>query len=190
VRGCPFFYGYVILVVVTLIKIFKGAGQNNLLGFATDDLLADISLAMSRTEFASLCSFATLLGAVMQPCLGVLTDRFGARTVLPIFLLGLAAGLAVFGSVSTSMGTMRFVVAGAAMVGIRSLAIGGLEQATATNLAQWFVERRGRAVAVSNFVMTFGQLGVYTQVPYTCTPPCTISVKLCICYREGLYITS
>ena len=35
VAGCPFFYGWVIVVVCTAIKIAKAGGQNNLLGWAT-----------------------------------------------------------------------------------------------------------------------------------------------------------
>lgn len=163
VATCPFFYGHVILVVVIFIKIFKAGGQNNLMGFATDDLLADESLGMSRTEFASLSSLSTLLGATIQPYLGILTDRLGARMVLPIFLMLLAVGLAVLGSITTALGPLRFVVAGCAMTVVRSLAIGGLEQAPATIVAQWYVKKRGRAVAISNFAMTFGQLIVYSQ---------------------------
>ena len=81
------------LAIGIAVKIFKGCGQNNILGYATPDILNDSDAGLSRTGYSSVSSAATLLGALIQPVLGILTDRLGGRWVIPVFLLLLALGL-------------------------------------------------------------------------------------------------
>ena len=161
--ACPFFYGYVVLAIGIAVKIFKGCGQNNILGYATPDILNDSDAGLSRTGYSSVSSAATLLGALIQPVLGILTDRLGGRRVIPVFLLLLALGLWLLTWTSVTLGPMRYVLAGVGMTLTRGFAIGGLEQATNTVVAQWFVQRRGRAMAFGNFLNTVGQLIFYSQ---------------------------
>lgn len=161
--ACPFFYGYIVLGIGIAVKIFKGCGQNNILGYATPDILGDSDAGLSRTGYSSVSSAATLLGALIQPALGILTDRLGGRRVIPVFLLLLALGLWLLAWTSVTLGPMRYALAGMGMTLTRGFAIGGLEQATNTVIAQWFVLRRGRAMAFGNFINTIGQLIFYSQ---------------------------
>lgn len=161
--SCPFFYGYVVLAVAISVKVLKACGQNNILGYATPAVIDDVDAGLSRTGYSSVSSSATLLGAVVQPWLGILTDRHGARRVIPAFLLLLVLGQLLLTSTTVALGPLRFLLAGVGMTLTRGFAIGGLEQATSTVVAQWFVQRRGRAMAFANFVTTIGQLIFYSQ---------------------------
>ncbi len=161
--SCPCFYGYTVLAVAITVKILKACGQNNILGYATPDILEDSDAGLSRTGYSSVSSAATLLGALVQPWLGILTDRHGGRRVIPAFLLLLALGILLLTSTTVALGPLRYVLAGVGMTLTRGFAIGGLEQATNTVVAQWFVLRRGRAMAFGNFINTIGQLIFYSQ---------------------------
>ena len=164
-RECPFFYGYVILALCTLVKTLKACGQNNTLGYATPTIISDPTLGLGRTAYSSVSSGATLIGALLQPALGLLTDRAGARVVLPLFIMLLGAGLFILAALrEEDLHAWLYPTAVLAVVLIRGFAIGGLEGAANANINQWFVARRGRAMAVTNLFMTLAQLIAYSQL--------------------------
>ena len=164
-RECPFFYGYVILALCTLVKTLKACGQNNTLGYATPTIISDPTLGLGRTAYSSVSSGATLIGALLQPALGLLTDRAGARVVLPLFIMLLGAGLFILAALrEEELHAWLYPTAVLAVVLIRGFAIGGLEGAANANINQWFVARRGRAMAVTNLFMTLAQLIAYSQL--------------------------
>ena len=99
---------------------------------------------------------------MVQPCLGVLTDRLGGRAVLPLFLLVLAAGLGLMSVLTVELlGFARFPVAISCFVCIRGIAIGGLDTATNANINQWFIKRRGRSVRMQYYA---GELSACLQL--------------------------
>src|SRR5215210_3049575 len=83
------YYGWVCVLAAALAMVATLPGRTMGLGLVTEPLLADLGL--SRTAYATLNLWATLLGAGFGLFAGRVLDRVGARAVLctVVFLLGL-----------------------------------------------------------------------------------------------------
>ncbi len=126
--------------MATLATFCSGPGQSFVFSVFVDPILADTGI--SRVYLSTLYACGTAVSAMMVVLVARLADRFGARLVLAV--VALALGAACFG-MSAAAGPVTLFFGFAAL---RALGQGSLP-VTATMLAsQWFVERRGRAVAV------------------------------------------
>ena len=86
-RRSRFYYGWVCVGVAALAMVATLPGRTMGLGVVTEPLLRDLRL--SRTDFADVNLWATLLGAGFGLGGGRLLDRFGARAVLTAVSLAL-----------------------------------------------------------------------------------------------------
>ena len=134
------FYGWAVVVVATLATFCSGPGQSFVFSVFVDPILADTGL--SRVYLSTLYTFGTGVSAVMVVVVARLVDRFGARLMLAGIALGL--GVACFG-MSVAAGPIALFFGFAAM---RALGQGSLPVTANILTAQWFVKRRGRAMAV------------------------------------------
>ena len=134
------FYGWAVVVVATLATFCSGPGQSFVFSVFVDPILADTGL--SRVYLSTLYAFGTGVSAVMVVVVARLVDRFGARLMLAGIALGL--GVACFG-MSAAAGPIALFFGFAAM---RALGQGSLPVTANILTAQWFVKRRGRAMAV------------------------------------------
>lgn len=105
-----------------------------------DPIIADTGL--SRVYISTLYAFGTAVSAAMVVIVARLVDRYGARVMLAI--IALALGIAAFG-MSAATGPVALLLGFAAM---RALGQGSLPVTATMLTAQWFVKRRGRAMAV------------------------------------------
>ncbi|MDP9426712.1 MAG: MFS transporter [Actinomycetota bacterium] len=138
-RGRPF-YGWAVVAVATVAAFCSGPGQSFVFSVFVDPILADTGI--SRVQLSTLYALGTAVSAAMVVLVARLADRFGARLMLAV--VALALGVACFG-MSFAAGPLTLFFGFAAL---RALGQGSLPL-TATMLAsQWFVKRRGRAVAV------------------------------------------
>ncbi|HZY65899.1 MAG TPA: MFS transporter [Rubrobacteraceae bacterium] len=127
-------------MVATLATFCSGPGQSFVFSVFVDPILADTGL--SRVYLSTLYAFGTGVSAVMVVVVARLVDRFGARLMLAG--IALALGIACFG-MSAAAGPVVLFFGFAAM---RALGQGSLPVTANILTAQWFVERRGRAMAV------------------------------------------
>ena len=127
-------------MVATLATFCSGPGQSFVFSVFVDPILADTGL--SRVYLSTLYAFGTGVSAVMVVVVARLVDRFGARLMLAG--IALALGVACFG-MSAAAGPVALFFGFAAM---RALGQGSLPVTANILTAQWFVERRGRAMAV------------------------------------------
>ena len=134
------FYGWAVVVVATLATFCSGPGQSFVFSVFVDPILADTGL--SRVYLSTLYAFGTGVSAIMVVVVARLIDRFGARLMLAGIAFGL--GIACFG-MSAAAGPIALFLGFAAM---RALGQGSLPVTANILTAQWFVERRGRAMAV------------------------------------------
>ena len=134
------FYGWAVVVVATLATFCSGPGQSFVFSVFVDPILADTGL--SRVYLSTLYAFGTGVSAIMVVIVARLVDRFGARLMLAG--IALALGVACFG-MSVAAGPVALFFGFAAM---RALGQGSLPVTANILTAQWFVERRGRAMAV------------------------------------------
>ncbi|CAK9078128.1 unnamed protein product [Durusdinium trenchii] len=152
--GCCF-YGWVIVAVCILCKIFKVQGQNNVMSYTVPHLLEDFQL--SHSELGGLFSVATIFAGMAQPALGRTMDRFGGRVCIPIVQLAICGTLLAFGLWQRPEDrlALRVEVIGVFFF-LRMLCLGAGEIFPNACVQQWFKRRRGRAVGV---VFTFQWLG-------------------------------
>ncbi|CAE7225196.1 pcaK [Symbiodinium natans] len=149
------FYGWVIVGVCILCKIFKVQGQNNVMSYTVPHLLQEFRL--SHAELGGLFSVATILAGFVQPLLGRAIDHFGARICIPVMQVSFCGALLVFASWTcpTQRLALYFEVV-LIFFFLRTLSLGAAETFPNACVQQWFQRRRGRAVAV---VFTFQWLG-------------------------------
>mmetsp|Transcript_9347 Transcript_9347/g.22285 ORF Transcript_9347/g.22285 Transcript_9347/m.22285 type:complete len:495 (+) Transcript_9347:12-1496(+) len=149
------FYGWVIVAVCILCKIFKVQGQNNVMSYTVPHLLQDFGL--SHAELGGFFSVATILAGLVQPLLGHAVDRFGARVCIPTLQVTLCGALFAFAAWTCP--PSRFMLYSEVVLiffFLRMLSLGAAETFPNTCVQQWFQRRRGRAVGV---VFTFQWLG-------------------------------
>ena len=136
------FYGWAIVAAAAVALFASGPGQSFVFAVFVDSIIEDTGL--SRTAISGLYSVGTGIGALLVLSVGRLTDRFGARPLLA--LGGLAMGAACLGLAAADGPGAVFL----AFAGLRALGQGALPVIATLLTAQWFVRRRGRAVALTS----------------------------------------
>lgn len=133
-------YGWWIILVGSMVAFSSGPGQSFTFSVFIDSIIEDT--ALSRTAISTLYAVGTGLSALMVVMVSRLADRYGARTTLIGAAIGL--GLACF-AMSAARGPLLVFSAFAAL---RALGQGSLTINSTLLVAQWFVRRRGRAMAL------------------------------------------
>jgi MFS family permease len=134
------FYGWAIVLVGGLVAFSSGPGQSFVFSMFIDSMIADTGL--SRTDLSLLYAVGTGVSALMVMIVSRLADRLGPRTTL--IAVGVVFGFVCIG-MGLAMGAISFFVAFAAL---RAFGQGSLPINSTLLVASWFVERRGRAMAM------------------------------------------
>ena len=121
--------------------VFSSApGQSYVFSIFIDSIIEDTGL--SRSGISALYMASTGMSAILVAIVSRLADRYGPRTML--VAVGLGFGAACFG-MATATNIVLFYVAFAAL---RALGQGSLTFNSILLVNQWFVSRRGRAIAM------------------------------------------
>jgi MFS family permease len=123
-----------------LVAFSSAPGQSFVFSVFIDDLIEDTGL--NRTAISLLYAVGTGISAFMVFTVSRLADRFGARTTLISAALGL--GLACFAMSQAREALVIFV----AFAALRALGQGSLTINATLLTAQWFIVRRGQAMAI------------------------------------------
>jgi MFS family permease len=151
----PFYYGWIVVAASSTVVFARMAPAITTLTV----LIFPISQQMgwSRTVIAGSVSAGAIASLVLSPVVGWAIDRFGARPVLVISVLGLGIAMT---SLAWATIPLTFYIAFAAgrVVFHTSAPIGA-----STVASRWFIRRRGRAIGI---IFLFGAVGgiVYTMV--------------------------
>ena len=138
--GDHFFYGWVIVIVAGVVGFSSGPGQSFVFSVFIDSMIEDTGF--SRPTIAGLYTVSTGVSAFMVAVVSRMADRWGARSNL--ILVGIAFGVACFGmAFSTSLAAFYLSFAG-----LRALGQGALTINATLLVNQWFVTKRGRAIAL------------------------------------------
>ena len=135
-----FFYGWVIVLVGGFIAFSSGPGQSFVFSVFIDSMIEDTGF--SRSTISALYTVSTGVSAFMVAVVSRMADRWGARSNL--ILVGLAFGAACFG-MAFSTGFAAFYLS---FAGLRALGQGSLTINATLLVNQWFVTKRGRAIAL------------------------------------------
>ena len=76
----PFYYGWIIILVVIISTVISGVGQTFGISVFNPSILKSLGINLSSLSGAYMVG--TLLAALPQPFLGSLMDRFGIRRTM------------------------------------------------------------------------------------------------------------
>lgn len=141
-KSGPLFYGYWIVVAAFVTQFIAVGMQNYVAGPFLTPMTEEFG--WSRSEFTAARSIGQMVLAFTGFAIGSALDRFGGRPFIIIGTLILAAAVYSLGGVQT-LGQWLVIngillTAGGAMIG--NLVVN-------VTLGKWFVEKRGRAVALA-----------------------------------------
>jgi MFS family permease len=130
--------------------IMTGGGQAYIFSLFISDVTTDLNV--SRSVVSSLYTLGSFLGSMTMPWMGQKIDRLGSRRMVTIIAFA-------FGIASIYMGYVENVLMlGIGFVVLRVLGPGGLALVSENVINQWWHERRGMAIGLSN--MLFALFGV------------------------------
>lgn len=157
-KQCPFFYGWVIVVVTTLGTIASIPGQTMGVGVFADKLM--LALGLTRTQLSSAYMVGTIASSLLLPWAGSLTDRLGTRVMVVVSAIGLGASLLIVSLTAnipalanTTLLCMGLMAGGFFL--IRFFGQGCLTLVSRVTIAKWFNHRRGLATGISNIVVSY-----------------------------------
>lgn len=154
-----FYYGWVIVAVAFLGEtVASGAGS---VAFGVFMRPMTEALGWSRTAYTGAVTFQSLANLVVQPIVGPLIDRHGARGIMVAGAL--MAGLC-FGLMSGVTEPWQFYLLyalGAAM-GLHEL--GNLVSGAV--VSKWFIKKRGRALAFAGLGLNTGAIVASSLIAY------------------------
>ena len=146
-----FFYGWYIVGVGFVANVASSFALASTLSVFLKPLTAD--LGISRGVFSLLRSGEGIIGAGVAPLVGTLVDRYGGRWLIAIGTAVVAVGYFILGDVETftqfALVRLTLVTLGDSMMGSMVVNI---------VIAQWFLRRRGRALALSSMGVGFAKV--------------------------------
>ena len=163
-----FFYGWTIVGVGFLANVASSFALASTLSVFLKPLTVD--LGISRGVFSLLRSGEAIIGAGVAPFIGTVVDRHGGRWLIAIGTAVVAAGYLMLGHVESfsqfALVRLTLVTLGDAMMGSMVVNI---------VIAQWFLRRRGRALALSSMGVGFAKV---------CMPIFAASLMVWIGWRQ------
>lgn len=137
----PFFYGWVIVVIVMLAGVLAAGVSNITMAVVLKPISDD--LGWSRSLTAAAVTMGALFGGVLSPLFGPLADRCGPRVLLPSG--GALVGLLAIG-VSLSTEPWQFYVTFVPARALTEFLLCGMIAFTA--VANWFYVKRPRVMGL------------------------------------------
>jgi MFS family permease len=208
-RRVPFFYGWVIVAVSTLVIIASIPGQTMAVGVFTDSLIE--ALGVTRGQLSLAYMLGTVASGFMLPLAGRLLDKFGVRVMAIFASIGLAAGLVAMSrsdrmaqAVGAALPDKYMIYAVMTIITLCFLLVrffgqGSLTMIGRVAMGKWFNHRRGIATAISGVFVTFGFSGApwllnrliglsgwrWTCVILAAGVAAVVSVIACVFYRDN-----
>lgn len=137
----PFFYGWVIVVIVVLAGVLAAGVSNITMAVVLKPISED--LGWTRSFTAAAITMGALLGGVLSPLFGPLVDRLGPRFLLPAG--GALVGLLAIG-VSLSTEPWQFYATFIPARALTEFLLCGMIAFTA--VANWFYVKRPRVMGL------------------------------------------
>jgi len=136
------------VVLAALAMVATLPGRTVGLGLITEPLLND--LQVTRTYYATLTFWATIIGASFSLACGPAIDRWGVRIVLPAVLLLVGVTTAWMGTSVTAGSLLVFLILS------RGFGQSSLSTASVTAVGKWFSSGLGIALGLFSALVAFG----------------------------------
>lgn len=141
-RNTPVFYGYWIIMAAFVTQFVAIGLQNYVIGPFTTPMTFEFG--WTRAEFTSARSIGQMVAAFTGFFIGAGVDRYGGRPFILVGLVILSVSVFSLGSVQS---LAQWMIVNGVILTIGAAMIGNL--VVNVTLGKWFVERRGRAVALA-----------------------------------------
>ncbi|MCZ6614895.1 MAG: MFS transporter [Chloroflexi bacterium] len=145
-----FYYGWVIVAVVGLASFAQSAEAMPVLGVFLKPITEEFG--WSRSLFTGALTIGTLLGGVLAIGIGPMIDRYGGRWILTIAITIVGTALILTSRIN-ALWQFYLLQIVARMVGM-----GVVMLAIQVAIPKWFIAKRGRAVAIGQVGLTFGNV--------------------------------
>ena len=165
------YYGWAIVFTSFFISIAQVPMYGPVFSVFVRPIAAD--LGWTRTTVTVAFTVGSLGGALLASVVGPVVDRYGARGVMAVTGLLVTAGL--LGIAAMSEPWQFWVAYGAA----RTVSLAGVGLGTSVAIANWFIRKRGRAIAMR----AAGQRGGQAIMPLLILP-----VLLTLGWRESFVV--
>jgi len=151
IKSRKIFYGWYIVAVGFLSNVASSFALASTLSIFLKPLTAELEI--SRGLFSLLRSGEGIIGACLAPLIGTLVDRYGGRWLMVFgtvivgvgyFILSHVENFAQFAGIRLSLVTLGDAMMGYMVVNVV--------------ISQWFVRRRGRALAFSSMGVGFAKV--------------------------------
>ena len=146
-----YFYGWNIVGAAFLAHISYAEQTSSLLGLYFNPLNREFG--WSRTAISGVQTIARLVEGAMSPVIGPIIDRHGSR--VPMVIGGIMVTL-VFLALTQVNNLWQFYLFRGALLAIGFTAMGYL--VTNTAVSNWFIRRRGRAIAIATMGTHLGNI--------------------------------
>jgi OFA family oxalate/formate antiporter-like MFS transporter len=146
-----FFYGWAIVGVGFIANVGSAFALASTLSIFLKPLTAD--LGVSRGVFSLLRTGEGIIGALIAPFVGTLVDRHGGRWLMALGAAIVGIGYLLLGHVDNFT---QFVLVRLTLVTVGDSMMGYM--VVNVIIAQWFLRRRGRALAFSSMGVGFAKV--------------------------------
>ncbi|MBW1709737.1 MAG: MFS transporter [Deltaproteobacteria bacterium] len=136
------FYGWVIVGVTFLIGFTEAGVFQNILSIFLKPMAAEFG--WSRSLITGAITFGSICGGIASPFVGPALDRHGPRMVAFYGVLILSVGLVALSFLSHPWQLYLFFGIG------RMIAVGVLSMVISVSVANWFINKRGRAMGIAH----------------------------------------
>jgi len=151
----PVFYGWVIVAVIFLATIASTVQLNPTIGVFIKPITEEFD--WTRSQIAGAVTAGTILGGILAIFMGRIVDRFGPRWVL-------FAAFLLMGVMMVLMSRIEHLWHFYAITIVTRMTLQGVINLTCqTVVSKWFINLRGRAIAIANAGQRVGT-GI---IPYT-----------------------
>ena len=159
VAQSKFFYGWYIVGVGILVHAASTFAFSSTLSIFLKPITEE--LGVTRGAFSLIRTFEIGVAALIVPLLGSWIDRYGGRGILVLGVLMEGAGLLLSSLVQNFW---QFVVVRCSLVIAGEALLGSL--VINVTIAQWFVRKRGRAMAIANLGTGVAKLSIPLVAAY------------------------
>ena len=146
-----YFYGWKIVGAAFLSRFSFASGNASVLGLFFTPLNSEFG--WSRTAISAVLSLARLFEGLTSPLLGPIIDRYGPR--IPMVIGGILLSLGFVGLSLMANLWQFYLIRGVLMAA--GFALTGM-LVTNTAVSNWFIRRRGRAIATTGMGTNTGML--------------------------------
>lgn len=153
------FYGWLVVLTAAAAMVGTLPGRSQGLGLVTEPLLTDFAEAgLDRVRYAGINFWATLAGALGALGIGRMVDRAGARIVLVVVSLLLAATVALMSQVTS------ILALAIALAATRAIGQGALSVVSIAMVGHWFKRRINAAMATYSITLSMGFMVAFPVV--------------------------